>query len=978
MAIAQPPDIRALNTLEWRNIGPGAMGGRIAAIEGVAGNPRIVYAATGSGGLFKSVNAGTTWQAIFDRPGHISIGDIAIDPKNPEHIWVGTGEANLRNSVSVGAGVFYSADGGKTWQARGLQNTMTISRMLLDPGNPQRLLVAAVGHPFGPNPDRGVYLTTDGGQTWKKTLYIDDIHGASDIDFDSSNPNIVYAGMWKFDRKPWRYDSGDTNGGFYKSSDGGLSWKKITKGLPPLMGRIGVKVAVSNPKVVYVIAETREGTLFRSNDGGESFEMVSNDRALVQRGYYFCDMRIDPKNENRIYVLEGALMVSNDGGKSFARIGGSVHSDLQTLWIDPSDPNRMWQGNDGGLASSWDGGQTWNHVASISLGQFYRVFADEREPFYQVSGGTQDNGTWTGPSRTREPAGVFNDDWRMVSTIVGFNVLDDPNDPDILLTQQPAGVLLRTNMLTRDQQSVGPQVRSYSGASQAAMQYRFGWDAPLVRSPWSKSTFYYGANVVFQTSNLGENWEPISKDLTSGDPAKWAPSGGPVFTDNSSSEYSGVLTQIAESPAERGLIWTGSDDGNVQVTENGGGLWLNVGSNITGVAAHSPVSAVEPSRRNAKTTYVAFNRHMFDDMQPYIFKTVDGGKKWTKITSGLPPYAFVWVLREDLKNPSIVYAGTETGLYASFDAGEHWVPFGLKNLPDVAVRDIFLQAKQNDIILATHGRGLWILDDAAPVQGMAAAAEKAATLFPIRPALRFASRATRSGDGDTIFAGANPAYGAILNYYMNASAQELRLEVLDSAGKTVRAIAGAPSSAGLHRIAWDLRANAVAGAGGGGRGGGRGGDGEGRGGGGRGGGGNRGPQLLPGTYTVRLMADGATQEQKVEVRLDPEIKTSPANLQAQWNAVTKISTMIREVTQMTQQADRHVDSPEWKAFAATVARPRSGPGSDGVPNLAEQLPALLNLIDTPNDAPTPTMMKLLGELEEDFQKATAEFHTLRP
>lgn len=978
IASGQNLDMRALNGLEWRSIGPGAMGGRIAAIEGVPGNPRIVYAATGSGGLFKSVNAGTTWQAIFDRPGRISIGDIAVDPKDSDRIWVGTGEANLRNSVSVGAGVFYSPDGGRTWQPRGLESTMTISRMLLDPRDPRRLLVAAVGHPFGPNPDRGVYLTTNNGQTWRKTLYIDTTHGASDIDFDPSNPDVVYAGMWKFDRKPWRYDSGDTNGGVYKSTDGGETWKKMTQGLPQLMGRIGVKVAPSNPKVVYVIAETREGTLFRSQDGGETFETVSSDRALVQRGYYFCDLRVDPKDENRVYVLEGALMVSNDGGKTFARIGGSVHSDLQTLWIDPADPNRMWQGNDGGLASSWDGGRTWNHVASISLGQFYRVFADDREPFYQVSGGTQDNGTWTGPSRTREPSGILNDDWRMVSTIVGFNVLDDPDDPDVLITQQPAGALLRTNLITRDQQSVGPQVRSYSGALQSVMKYRFGWDAPMVRSPFGKTTFYYGGNVVFQTSNLGKDWEPISKDLTDGDPAKWLPSGGPVFTDNSSSEISGVLTQIAESPAQRGLLWTGSDDGNVQMTENGGGKWVNVAPNITGVPPHSPVSAVEPSRRSAKVTYVAFNRHMFDDMQPYIFKTVDGGKTWTRITSGLPSYAFVWVLREDLKNPSIVYAGTETGLYASFDAGEHWVPFGLKNLPDVAVRDIFLQAKENDIILATHGRGLWILDDATPVQQMAAAVGHPATLFPIRPAFRFSSRATRSGGGDTEFAAANPPYGALLDYYLSSAVQDLRIEVLDSTGKSIRTLAGtqAPATEGLHRIAWDLRAAAVTGGAAGRGGGGRGGDGEGGGGGGRGGG--RGPQVLPGTYTVHLTADGASQEQQVQIRLDPEIKTSAADLRTQWDALTTLSGMISEVGQMVQQADRHSDSPEWRAFQATITRPRSGPGSDGAPGLAEQLTSLFNLIDGPNDAPTPAMLKLLGELLDDYQKASTQFRGMKP
>ncbi len=986
IAFSQSVDPHVLSSLEWRSIGPAAMGGRISGIEGVPGNPRILYAATGSGGLFKTTNAGTTWQAIFERPGRISIGDIAIDTKNPDHIWVGTGEANLRNSVSVGGGVYYSADGGAHWQPRGLEATMTISRMLLDPRDARRVFVAAVGHPFGPNPDRGVFVTSDGGQTWKKTLYLDDTHGASDIDLDPSNPDVVFAGMWKFDRKPWRYDSGDAKGGLFKSKDGGQTWNKVTAGLPQLMGRVGVKVAPSNPKVVYVIAETREGTLFRSRDGGETFETVSTDKSLVSRGYYYCDLRVDPKDENRVYVLEGGLMVSADGGKSFGRIGGSVHGDLQALWIDPADPKRMWQGSDGGLASSWDGGQTWDHVSSISLGQFYRVSADDRKPFYQVSGGTQDNGTWTGPSRTRETAGIFNDDWKMVSSIVGFDVMSDTDDPDILLTQQPGGALLRTNLRTLDQQSVGPQVRNYGGALASEMKYRFGWDAPLSRSPFGKSTYYYGSNVVFQSSNLGQNWEPISNDLTKGDPAKWQPSGGPIFTDNSSSEIYGVLTQVAESPAQRGLIWTGSDDGNVQVTSNGGGKWTNVASNISGIAPNSPVSAVEPSRRDAKVVYVAFNRHMFDDMQPYIFKSADGGKTWTRITTGLPPYAFVWALREDLKNPSVLYAGTETGLFVSFDAGGHWASFGLKNLPDVAVRDIFLQADQNDILLATHGRGLWILDDATPVQQIAAAATatRSASLFPIRSALRYATRGTHAAGGDTEFAAPNPAYGAILDYYLREPAKEVRIDVLDGSGKTVRTMVGAqaPATAGLHRIAWDLRATASGGAAGGGRGGPAGGEG-GRGGGGEGGGragrgGARGPQVLPGTYTVRMTADSAVYEQKVQVQLDPEQKTTMADLQAQWDALAKLSTITRAVGEMVQQADQRADSPQWQTFRAKLARPRNLTASETGPRLSEQLQALSTLIDGPNDAPTPAMMKLLGELEDEYRKAAAELQGMKP
>ena len=947
-AAAQSIDPAALNSLEWRSIGPGAMGGRISGIEGVAGNPRLLYAATGSGGLFQTVNGGVTWKAIFERPETISIGDIAIDPKNPDSVWVGTGEANVRNSVSFGSGMYYSGDGGKTWEHRGLDQTMTISRVLLDPRDPRRVLVAAVGHPFGPNPERGVFLSADAGHTWRKALYIDDRHGASDLELDPSNPDVLFAGMWQFDRKPWRYDSGGIGGGLFKSTDGGKTWRKITRGFPPLMGRIGVKVAPGNPRIVYVIAETREGTLFRSSDGGESFEVVSKDRGLVSRGYYYCDLRVDPQDENRVYVLESALQVSKDGGRTFSRIGGSVHGDIQALWIDPRDPARMWQGSDGGLAFSWDAGQTWEHIAAISLGQFYHVYADNREPFYNVSGGTQDNGTWTGPSRTREPSGILNDDWRMVSPIVGFNVLSDAEDPDILLTQTPGGTLLRTDLRTRDQQSVGPQVRNYGGATAREMKYRFAWDAPLVRSPHFKSTFYYAGNVIFQTSDKGQSWEPISHDLTTVSASKMQASGGPVFTDNSSSETYGTVTRLSESPARQGVLWAGTDDGNVQVTFNGGGQWTNVAAKIQGVAPGSPVSTIETSHRDPNVAYVGFDRHMLDDMHPYLFKTADGGNTWKKITDGLPDSAFVWVVREDPKNPGLLYAGTELGLFASFDAGAHWVRFGLKNLPNVAVRDIFVQAAQNDLLIATHGRGLWILDDATPVQDLAAASGSAAYLFPIRPALRYTVRATRSGGGDTEFAAPNPPYGAILDYYLREPVDQVRFEVLDGSGKAIRTISG-PKTAGVQRIAWDLRAGAA-----------------------------RGPQVLPGVYTVKMTAGAVTAEQKVEVRLDPELKVSAEDLKAQWDALSRLSAMMRGTAGMLREADRHAEAPEWRKFRETLARPRGLSNSETGPRLSEQLQSLYNLIDGPNDAPTHAMMNLLGELEDEYAKAGETLKTLAP
>jgi photosystem II stability/assembly factor-like uncharacterized protein len=926
-ALAQN-QLEQLKDLEWRSLGPASIGGRISAIEGVPGNPAIVYAATGSGGLFRTDNAGTTWRALFERPDSISIGDIAIDPKQPDRIWLGTGEANLRNSVSFGGGVFYSGDGGKTWDHRGLTGTMTISRIQVDPRDASRVFVAAVGHPFGPNPERGVFFSPDAGKTWQKVLYIDEHHGASDLEISPANPDVMFSGMWQFDRKPWRYDSGGTGGGLYRSIDAGKTWNKVTRGLPALMGRIGVNVAPGNPQVVYVVAETREGTLFRSHDGGESFEAVSNERELVGRGYYYCDLRVDPKNENRVYVLSNALMVSDDAGKSFRRIGGSVHGDLQALWIDPADTRRMWQGSDGGLASTWDAGRTWQHVASLSLGQFYHVSADDRKPFYNVSGGTQDNGTWTGPSRTREPSGILNDDWRMISPIVGFHVLSDTQDPDLVLTQTPGGGLLRTQLRTREQQNISPQVRNYGGATTAEMKYRFAWDAPLVRSPQAPNTIYYGGNVVFQSSDMGRTWESISSDLTKADPTRMRASGGPVFTDNSSSETYGAVTRIAESPVHRGTIWAGTDDGNLQVTTNGGGAWVNVAANMPGVAHDSPVSTIEPSHFDSAIAYAGIDRHMFDDMQPYVFRTADGGKTWHRITSGLPAGAVVWVVREDPRNKSLLYAGTETGLFVSFDAGDRWGRFGLKNLPNVAVRDIVIQPTENDILIATHGRGLWVLDNATPVQQLGTATR----LFSIRSALRYTVRATRGGGGDAEFTASNPPYGALLDYFLKQPVDGARLEVLDSSGKSLRTLTGIPQTAGVHRVAWDLRAAGV--------------------------GTLRGAQVLPGTYRVRLTAGSFIDEQSVQVELDPELKVSDAALKAQWDTLAQISTLVRGVNDMLRNADA--------GLRDKLTRPRGLSNSETGPRLLEQLQALFALVDGPNDSPGSAMSKLLGELQAEY------------
>lgn len=946
-----PIDPALLNQLEWRSIGPAVMGGRISDIDAVPGDPANVFVAAGSGGLFRTLDGGMTWTPIFERQATLSIGAIAVQPGNPKVIWVGTGESNVRNSVSFGDGVYKSIDGGASWTRVGLENTETISRIVINPENPDNVFVAALGHPFGPNPDRGIFVTEDGGRSWRKTLYIDEEHGAADVDLDPSNPKIVYAGMWHFDRKPWTYTSGSEKGGVFQSVDGGATWKRLTNGLPKLMGRIGVKVAPSNPNVVYVIAESKEGTLFRSDDRGASFKQISDDRELIGRGYYFTDMRVVPDAVDHLMVLADALLESKDGGKHFRRASPSVHGDEHALWIDPKNPQRMWQGNDGGLAVTYDGAQHWEQINNIPLGQFYRVSADDRQPFYQLTAGMQDNGMWTGPSRTRELAGIFNDDWRMVTTFVGFGSLSDPDNPDILLTEQSGGALVRTDLQTREQQIVSPQPKSYAGAPAREMKYRFGWDAPLVRSPFGKRTVYFAGNVIFQSSDYGKSWEAISHDLTSNDASKEGNIGGPVSVDNSASEVYSTISALAESPKKRGVLWAGTDDGNLQVTLNGGGEWTNVAANVHGVAAKSRVSSVEPSRASALTAYASFDRHMFDDFRPYIFKTIDGGKSWTSITRNLPEKAFVWTVKEDPREPRLLYAGTELGIYASFSGGEDWIPLHLKNMPwSVAVRDIIL-SPEDDLVVATHGRSLWVLDDVMPLRALAHG-DISTNLFPVRPAFRFAMRPTHFGFGDKTFTGPNPSYGALINYFAAGDVKDLKVQIVDASGAVVRNIPS-PGQSGLHRVAWDLR---YAGAGGRQA---------------------RGPQAVPGHYVVRMIADGKSYEQGIDIKMDPAVNVSADDLKAAYDVTSHLVQMQAAANGAIAKlnAVRGQHPQEVEALLDRLTRPANLRSETG-PRLKENLDALFTMIDGADAAPTAAQMNYYGELRTEFQDVMQQVNAL--
>jgi photosystem II stability/assembly factor-like uncharacterized protein len=991
-ARASTAEEKAFERLEWRAIGPANMAGRVADVEGVAGNPNLVYVGSASGGIWKTTNGGNTWRPVFERQGTISVGDIALEPGNPDVVWVGTGESAVRNSVSFGDGVYKSTDGGRTWQHMGLRDTERISKVLVHPRNPDVAYVGALGHAFGPNEERGVFMTTDGGRTWRKTLYIDNQHGVADMDIDPSNPNIVYAAMWFFERKPWTHKSGSEKGGLFRSTDGGRTWKKV-EGLPKMVGRIGVAVAPSNPNVVYAITEAKEGTLWRSDDKGETWRNVSKQASIVSRGFYYTHVRVDPTNANRVYAVASTLYESIDGGRTFRSITGRTHIDYHAFWQDPQDPRRIWVGEDGGVAVSYDAGETWENVNNIPIGQFYQVHADNRAPFYNVMGGLQDNGSWTGPARTREPAGILNEDWRMVSFGDGFWMFNHPDDPDLYLSESQGGNVVRTDMRTREQQEIIPSPRSGEGGPASEAPYRFNWNAPLVPSPHDKNTAYLGGSVVFRTTDFGKTWAPISPDLSSNDRARQGEAGGPVAFENTGAEYYATVISLAESPLRAGTIWAGTDDGNLQATTDGGKTWRNLTKNVPGLQPSSPVSHVEPSPSDPETVYVAFDRHMFDDFRPYVFKSTDGGRTFRNISGDLPAKAYVWVVREDPKNKNLLYAGTELGLFASYTGGRDWFPLHLKNLPAVAVHDIKFHPRDNDIILATHGRALYVFDDATPIQQMSQQIRDSAVhLFDVRPAYRFATMMTRYGIGDRPFAGQNPPYGALITYYLKEKPDEkttVKGQIIDSKGKVVSEFNRLPKEQGLNRVAWDLRYGGpqvrrpptdeeVAFTGG-----------------------PRGPQVLPGTYTARLTVGAKSVETKIEVRLDPNVQTPMADLQQ----LHDMSLRLRDMQSATNNALRALDSLKAQAefiertekdrltevpkeltdklaafkkqvedMTGRLARPEGGFGFAGRTQLADRLGGLFFTIDSPNAAPTAAQRAYFAELQTEFRQKLDEFN----
>lgn len=975
--------------LSFRNVGPANMSGRTADVEGVPGDPSIVYAAAASGGVWKTTNAGQTWTPLFDKQPVQSIGDIALEPGNPDVIYAGSGEGNVRNSVSFGNGVYKSSDGGKTWRNLGLTDTRHIPRIVINPKDVRKVYVAAIGHAFGPNEERGVFMSEDGGDSWKKVLYTDDRHGASDLDINPQNPNVLYAGLWNFDRKQWTFRSGDEKGGVYRSVDGGKTWQKLTKGLPKLMGRIGIKVAPSNPNVVYVVAETREGYVFKSEDAGDTWTKVSDNAHTLGRGFYYADLRVDPQNENRVYTLGMAFSLSIDGGHTFAPMTGNFHGDHQSLWIDPLNPRRLFMGDDGGLNVSYDQGRTWEWFPNLPFGQFYQLSYDMREPFYHVAGGLQDNGVWTGPTRTRA-GNIWSADWRFIQNGDGYYAVSNPDDPDWFLSDYQAGGIQATNLRTFEQREASPQVKRMDGYPADSNSVRFNWNAPIVQSPHDKHVVYFAGNIVYRSTDWGRTWTAISPDLSKNDKSRQGDAGGPVLKENTVAEYYGNVYSLAESPVQKGVIWAGTDDGNLQVTVDDGKTWTNVAPNVAGVGPDAVVSGIEPSRTAAGTAYASFERRMMDDFRPYIYRTTDFGRTWINITGNLPAVNYVQVVREDPKNPNMLYAGTELGLYVSWSGGNDWTRLHLKNLPSVAVHEILIHPRENDLILATHGRAIWTFDDATPLQLMSPAiAAKNTHLFPMRAAVRYNQGDLSWNYGSKQYRGTNAPYGAQITYWLKAkpAADSLvKVEILQ-AGSVIRTLKKPSADAGFNRVTWDLRmqppkvlsdmpgdsaepgdwrARPV------------------------------GPQVLPGQYVVRLTVNGESQEQPLSIRIDGTSTVAEVELRKQYDQAVRLNQMItsmveteRNLSAFKGQVDeRRTSATEMRGDAAKELSQAAGeeigkldsvrlqltrPRSDKVPFYSEgprPLERAMSLMGAVDNGLTPLIagqQEYMGDVRRDVQ-----------
>lgn len=901
--------------IKWREIGPANFGGRISDIEALAENSKIIFVASASGGIFKSINNGVTWRPVFDAEGtSLSIGDIAIAPSDPSIIWAGTGEPNNRQSSSWGDGIYKSIDGGETWKHMGLKESHHIGRIVIHPQNPDIVYVAALGHLWGANPERGLYRTKDGGKTWERILFINANTGIVDIAIEKKG-RVLYAAAYQRRRRAWGFVGGGPHSGLYRSMDGGDTWEKLKKGLPEGdTGRIGIDVFQSLPDIVYAIVENKDGGVFRSEDRGQTWTRMNK---LNPRPSYYSQIRVDPRNPNKVWVLGSQLFVSIDGGKSFSvsavEIASSstegaaenVHVDHHALWIDPGDTDHLLLGNDGGFYMSYDGSKNWHFLDNLPIAQYYAVGIDNRDPYW-IYGGTQDNGTWGIPSRTfSSRLGIRNSDVVNIADGDGFYVAVNPADHTAIYAESQGGRLYFVDLETKEEKTIQPVPED------PKEEYRFNWNSPLILSSHNSNILYYGGNKLFKTSDRGHSWEIISSDLTRNQDWKKIPIMGVTRNEDTLSRDDGVahfgtITTICESPIQAGLIYVGTDDGNVQMTQDGGKTWRNLTEKFP-LPGPRWVSRVLASHHGAGTAYVSFDGHQDDDFKPYVFKTTDFGKTWKDISESMPDGMVVNALTEHPRKSNLLLAGTEFGLFISINGGNNWVLAG-GSLPRVPIDDIIINDIDNDIILGTHGRGIIIMDDIAMLEYVdGKVLDSEVHLFSLRKTMQYYDIMEIATDqGASEFSGPNPDYGALITYYLKndppsleekptskvksdnkeekpkqMNKSKVKIVILDKEQRVVSELEG-PNRKGFNRINWDLRYPLSFSPGA-----------DDRGMSSR----QKGPFALPEEYTVKLIARNQELIQKLQIILDPRIKTSPEALQARFEASMTVMEMQRAFTE---------------------------------------------------------------------------------
>ncbi len=909
--------------IKLRNLGPAVSGGRVTSVVGISGNPKVYYVGAAAGGLWKTTNGGDSWHELFKHGDSASVGAVALAPSNPNDVWVGTGEANPRNDITTGHGVYFSPDGGKNWTFKGLADAGQIAKIVINPTNPDIVYVAVLGNVWKPGKVRGIYMTTDGGGHWQRVLYVNDTTGASALVMDPQNPNVLFAGLWTVQRKPWTLVNGSTAGGIWRSIDGGRTWKKLTHGLPQDVptNRVGLAIAPSDPNIVYALMANKHGLLYRSDDMGKHWRKVSNNYAIDVRPFYFSVIEVSPTNPNQVYFGGFHLRESTDGGKTSRVIDRGVHVDHHAIWIDPSNPERIIQGNDGGVYVSVTGGKHWRYLDNLPIEQFYTVAIDHTQPF-GICGGLQDNNAACGPSNSLSYRGIAGAAWWSPVGGDGVYAVPAPSDPNLVYADSQTGFIVRVNRRILTALSLRPYTPTANTVPISKLKYRFNWAAPIAVSPTAAGTIYLGANVLFRSTDGGIHWRVISPDLTRDIKAHQPLAGGPVNHDISGAENTDTILSISIAPTDPKVIWVGTDDGLVWVTRDAGKHWQKIPPPMPAAARWGRIYQIGVSPFNAGTAYLTVDAHMLGDSRPYIFKTADYGRRWTRINRGLPGNHPAFVVREDPNRRGLLALGTDAGLYFSFNDGRRWVRM-TGNLPTMPVWDLKFTRHPHDLVLATHGRGLWVFDNLQALEDWEPAVTKDAFhLFAASAGIEWTKFYGKYlGGGPQAFMAPNPASGPMLAYWLAKPAKSAvkppkgpaAISVLDREGNPVASFHG-PGKAGINRLAWNMRYagaklpkfmkqesyfNR--------------------------GGGPTGPLVLPGTYRVKVSVGKLSAEQTVVVEPDPRLHIPPATRQAGLRAALRLRNEVNAAVQMLERVhtmngslDRTIASSA-KAAAASPA-----------------------------------------------------------